>query len=73
MAEQHRLRGRIEFECKAVAYATDSAALAEVFRRDDNCVAYRCDICRQCHVVGGRHLVALNVPRLMAEGRFLAG
>jgi cytochrome c553 len=73
VAEQHRLRGHIEFECKRVAYATDGAAVAEVFGREAASVAYRCDGCGQCHVVGGRDMVALNVPRLMAEGRFIAG
>ncbi len=60
-------------QCRNVGYTTVGEAMLVVLRREDAAVAYRCGECDLCHVVGGRFAASLNVPRLMAEGRFIAG
>lgn len=64
--------GMVDGQCRNQAYALGEAVKV-VLERSDDAVAYRCGECDSCHVVGGRYARGLDVPQLMAEGRFIAG
>lgn len=72
MSEAYALRlAPVGSDCRPQLYSVTEAVMIALDR--DGVVAYRCDKCPGCHVSTGRGGGNVNVPLLMAQGRFLAG